>query len=253
MRALPLLACLICASAAAVESPPVAVAANLTRPMELIVARFRAATGNDVRVSFGSSGNLSRQLEQHAPFELFIAAGGDYVERLRAAGLTVGDAVDIAVGRIGVFIPTGSALSRHDDLDALMKSIASGDFRRIAMANPEFAPFGVAAREALEHAGVWAIERDRIVLGENVAQAVQFTLAGGVDAGFIPWSFALEADVAARGRFFLLPADWHAPLAQRMTLIRGAGPAARRFFEFLQQQESRSILERHGYSMPGAP
>ena len=252
MRTLLLLLCgLLLHTAVAAEGPAIAVAANLTRPMEKIVERYEADTGVAMRASFGSSGNFVRQIRQHAPFELFISANADYVARLDTEGLTEGTPVTIALGRIGAFVPEGSALADHDDLDSLMKALANGGFRRIAMANPEFAPFGVAAQQALEHAGVWAIEKARIVLGENVAQAVQFTLAGGVDVGFIPWSFALEPEIAERGRFLLIPDDWHAPLEQRMSLIKGAGAGARRFFEFLQQPAALGIIENHGYTLPG--
>jgi molybdate transport system substrate-binding protein len=237
-------------SVAAADSPAIAVAANLTKPMDRIVETFRGETGIVVRVSYGSSGNFVRQIRQHAPFELFVSANADYVRRLEADGLTEGDAFTLALGRIGAFVPSESPLAGVADLSALMNELKNGEFRRIAIANPEFAPFGIAAQESLEHAGIWAIEKDRIVLGENVGQAVQFTLAGGVDAGFIPLSFALEPDIAARGRFFLIPHDWHAPLEQRATLLRGAGPEARRFLEYLRQDAARSVIEQYGYTLP---
>jgi molybdate transport system substrate-binding protein len=237
-------------SVAAADSPAIAVAANLTKPMDRIVETFRGETGIVVRVSYGSSGNFVRQIRQHAPFELFVSANADYVRRLEADGLTEGDAFTLAFGRIGAFVPSESPLAGVADLSALMNELKNGEFRRIAIANPEFAPFGIAAQESLEHAGIWAIEKDRIVLGENVGQAVQFTLAGGVDAGFIPLSFALEPDIAARGRFFLIPHDWHAPLEQRAALLRGAGPEARRFLEYLRQDAARSVIEQYGYTLP---
>lgn len=221
--------------------------------MERIVEQFASETGINVRASYGSSGNFVRQIQQHAPFELFISAGGDYADRLAAEAFTEGSAVTLAFGRLGAFVPKESPLAEVADLAALMNELKNGQFRRIVMANPEFAPFGVAAQEALGHAGVWAIEKDRIVLGENVGQAVQFTLAGGVDAGFIPLSFALEPDIAARGRFLPIPAEWHTPLEQRATLLRGAGPEARRFLEYLRQDAARAIIEKYGYTLPEQP
>jgi molybdate transport system substrate-binding protein len=252
MRACLLLICAAFAQCvAAADGPPIAVAANLTKPMERIIEQYRADAGVGVRASFGSSGNFVRQIRQHAPFELFISANAGYVEQLAADGLTEGAPATIARGRIGAFVPADSTLAGETTLDGLMRALANGEYRRIAMANPEFAPFGVAAQEALRRAGVWAIEHGRVVLGENVAQAVQFTLAGGVDAGFIPWSFALEPEIAGRGSFFLIPEDWHAPLEQRMTLLRGAGAEARAFFDFLRQPAAQAIMEDYGYSVPG--
>jgi molybdate transport system substrate-binding protein len=254
MRPLLLLLCsLLVPVAPAAEGPPIAVAANLTKPMDRIVARYRDETGIGIRVSYGSSGNFVRQIREHAPFQLFVSASAGYVEQLRGDGLTEGDAVTLAFGRIVAFIPGDSTLAGVADLGALMNALKNGQFRRIAMANPEFAPFGVAAQQALEHAGVWAIEKDRIVLGENVAQAVQFTLAGGVDAGFIPLSFALEPEIAARGRFLPIPGDWHRPLEQRMTLIKGAGEEARSFFDYLRQPAAQATVESYGYTLPEVP
>jgi len=156
-----------------------------------------------------------------------------------------------AVGRTGVFIPAGSILSGAMDLEGFIRLLARGAYRRIAMANPEHAPFGVAAREALQSAGVWAVERDRVLLAENAAQAVQFTFSGSVDAGIIPYSFALLPEIRDKGRFFLFPADWHHPLEQIMVLLKNAGAEARSFADFLRTETARGILEESGYSAPG--
>jgi len=248
---LSLLCAILMQSAAAGDSPAIAVAANLTKPMERIVDEFRKETGIDVRASYGASGGFIRQIREHAPFEMFISANADYARRVADEGLAEGERVTLAFGRLGVFVPDDSPLATIADLSALMNEIRNGQFRQIAMADPGFAPFGVAARQALEHAGVWAIEKDRVVLGENAGQAAQFTLAGGVDAGFIPVSFALDPDVAARGRFFPIPPDWHAPLEQCAILLKGAGAGARRFFGYLREPAAQAVLERYGYALPG--
>lgn len=230
--------------------PVVAVAANLSRPMETLAADFSRARGGVVRLNFGSSGDLLRQIQAGAPYELYIAAAADYTTRAQAAGVTDGAPVTLALGNLCVFIPRGSPLAAIPDLDALGRELARGNYRRIAMANPAVAPFGVAAEQALQKMGVWAVEKDRLVLGENVAQAVQFTLAGGVDAGFIPGSHVLLPGMAAQGKCLPVPGTWHAPLTQTMVLLRGAGPEARAFFAFLQSGEARAFLSRSGYTIP---
>jgi molybdate transport system substrate-binding protein len=250
MRALLLVAVMLYSLPATAAEPVVAVAANLSMPMETLAADFRRTHGMAVRLNFGSSGDLLRQIQAGARYELFIAAAADYAARAAAAGVTAGAPVTLALGNMGAYIPRRSPLVAVSDLDALGRELARGNYRRIAMANPAVAPFGVAARQAMQKMGVWVVEKDRLVMGENVAQAVQFTLAGGVDVGFIPESWALLPQVAAQGRFLPIPGNWHDPLAQTMVLLRDAGPEARAFFVFLQSAEAGAFLSRAGYTIP---
>lgn len=236
--------------ASAEETPVIAVAANLSHPLAEISNRFEAETGIRVRLSFGSSGNFTSQIRQGAPYELFLSADRKYVDALSADGLTSGEPFAFAVGRIGALIPEGSSLSGAADLRALINMMVNGNYRRIAMANPDLAPFGVAAEEALQSAGVWAVERDRVALAENAAQAVQFTFAGDVDIGIIPYSFALLPEVGGKGHFFLFPAEWHGPLLQWSLLLRNAGHGARRFHKYLGSSAARDILVKFGYTVP---
>ena len=253
MRLAALLLCALpCAPAfAADDSPVIAAAANLTHPVTQIVERFESAGGSRLRLSFGSSGDFTRQIRQGAPYQLFLSADRRFVDALAADRLTLAPGIPFATGRVGAFVPSGSALIAAPDLKDLVSLLAGGKYRRIALANPELAPYGAAAREALQHAGIWAIERDRIVMAENVAQAMQFTLSGNVDAGFVAWSFALLPGNRDKGKFFLFPEEWHAPLVQWSVLLVGAGDDARRFQEFLGSAEARRLLEQSGYTVPG--
>ncbi|MBI1732676.1 MAG: molybdate ABC transporter substrate-binding protein [Gammaproteobacteria bacterium] len=250
MRLLPALFALLHWIHVSAAEPVVAVAANLSKPVQALAANFTRDTGARMLLNFGSSGDLLRQIRQGAPFELYIAAVGDYTTRAQADGLTDGAPVVLALGNIGAFIPQGSSLEPAMDLAALGRLLSAGNYRRIAMANPEVAPFGTAAQQALRRMGVWAVEKDRLVLGENMAQTVQFTLAGGVDVGFIAQSYALLPEVSDHGRFLPVPADWHIPLAQTMVLLRGAGDEARSFFRYLQSSAARELLSRSGYTIP---
>lgn len=235
---------------AGADVPAVAAASDLRFALEDIAARFSAAGGRPVKLAFGSSGNFARQIRQGAPFEMFLSADEAFVEGLARDGFAR-DAGDLyAVGRIVFFAPTGSVLEPDPALAALGAALAGGRVRRFAIANPEHAPYGRAAKEALEAAGSWTAIQKHLVLGENVSQAAQFATTGGADGGIFAYSLALAPAVGGRGRFALIPESMHRPLRQRMVLLRGAGPTAEAFYAFLKGAEARTILDRYGFSLP---
>jgi molybdate transport system substrate-binding protein len=216
-----------------------------------VAIRFKAEALGEVRLTFGSSGNFTRQIEQGAPFEMFLSADEAYVFRLADAGLTDGRGALYAIGRIALIAPQASPLRIDGGLAGLREALAEGRIGRFAIANPEHAPYGRAAEQALRHAGLWEAVRPFLVLGENVAQAAQFATAGAAQGGIIAYSLALAPDVARLGRHALLPADWHAPLNQRMVLLRRAGPRARAFYDFMQTRPAREVFIRYGFVLPG--
>lgn len=239
-------------------TPVVAVASSLQFAFPELVAAFHDETGRDVRVNYGASGNFRRQIGQGAPFELFVSADEVSVLALHEEGLTEDEGVVYAQGRLAWLQRTGrQELPTPDDpLAAARQAIerhADGTGRpRLALANPEHAPYGIAARQALEHAGLWEASAALRVMGENVSQAAQFALSDDACGGLVAYSLALAPAVAARSEHVLIPADRHAPLVQRMALIEGAGETARAFYGWLQTQEARSILARYGFSGPDA-
>ncbi|MDN3557822.1 molybdate ABC transporter substrate-binding protein [Halomonas maura] len=240
----------------AMEVPSVAAASSLQFVFPELVAAYRDETGNDVRVNFGASGNLSRQILQQAPFELFLSADEANVRVLEEAGLTEGASRVYAVGRL-VWLQArgrGALPSAEAPLEAVREALAAfedGAGRpRLALANPEHAPYGVAARQALRHAGLWAPTAGLRVLGENVSQAARFALADEARGGLVAYSLALAPRVAEHADHVLIPADWHAPLVQRMALIDGAGEGARAFYAWLQGVQARAILARRGFQPP---
>ena len=231
-------------------APLVAAASDLQFALDEIVARFRRETGIAPRVSYGSSGNFTRQIEQGAPFELFLSADEAYVDRLAARGLTRGDGVLYAIGRIVLFAPHGSPLEPDPELKDLAARLASGESGRLAIANPEHAPYGRAAEQAMRALGVWEAARPKLLLGENVAQAAQFASSGNADGGIIAYSLVLAPALRERGRFSLLPETLHSPLRQRMVLLKRASPAAARFYDYLRSPASRAILGEYGFVLP---
>jgi molybdate transport system substrate-binding protein len=232
------------------EPPAIAAAADLKFALTEIVERFAGETGRQVKVSFGSSGNFARQIEQGAPFQLFLSADESYIARLAKEGLTLSEGTLYAIGRIVIFAPTSSPVRADSKLEDVGAALADGRLKRFAIANPEHAPYGRAAREAIERAGIWEQAQPTLVLGENASQAAQFATSGSAQAGIIPYSLALAPAVAQRGAYALIPEDWHRPLRQRMVLLKGAGDTARRFYDYLRQPEGRTILERYGFVLP---
>lgn len=231
--------------------PVVAAASDLQFALEEAAAAFTEQTGQAVRLSFGSSGNFARQIAQGGPFELFLSADESFVFDLAARGLTEDDGVLYAIGRLVLLLPPGSPVQADAALDDLARALEAGQVRRFAIANPEHAPYGRAAREALQHRGLWDAMEDRLVLGENVSQAAQFALSGSADGGIVAYSLVLAPRMEGRGSHALIPEDWHQPLRQRMALVKGAGETARAFHAYLQQPAARAILERYGFVVPG--
>jgi len=234
-------------SAIAATEPPIAAAADLNAALPEVAALFQKATGETVKLTFGSSGNFAQQIQNGAPFEVFLSADEGYVRTLAAAGKTDGEGTLYAIGRIGVFQPKGSAIRADGQLKDLGAAVRDGRLQKFAIANPEHAPYGRAAQEALTHAGLWSAIQPKLVLGENVAQATQFATSGSAQGGIIPLSLALTPQVAAAGSFALIPADWYKPLRQRAVLIKGAGETARAFYAFLQTPPARAVFKRYGF------
>jgi len=240
---------LVFAPARAEDAPHFAVASNMMQVMTEILKQYKHDSGTgDINLVFGSSGNFMRQILQGAPFELFLSANKKYVDVLLRDGKHVAASREFALGHIGYFIPSGSLLSGKKNLEEINKALSNGEYRRIAFANPEFAPYGVAARQVLQTAGLWAIENEKLLLGENIAQAMQFTLAGGVDIGIVPQSFAVLPQIRDKGNFFLIPEDWHEPIIEYLVLLQDAGPQSRAFYQYLLSGKPKPILKKYGYA-----
>lgn len=231
--------------------PLIAGASDLQFALAEIATRFRAGTGQEVRLSLGSSGNIARQIEQGSPVELFLSADEAFVFRLAEGGQTRDRGTLYAIGRIALFTPPGSPLRIEGGMEAIRAALDAGQIRRFAIANPEHAPYGRAAEQALRASELWDRVRPHLVLGENVSQAAQFAIAGGSQGGIVAYSLVLAPALGGRGAYQLLPETLHAPLRQRMVLTRRAGPVAERFYAFMQEPAAREIMRRFGFVLPG--
>lgn len=250
MRYFSLLLLGLLALLADVQATSVAAAADLKFALGEIVARYEKETGGKVVLSFGSSGNFARQIPQGAPFDLFMSADEEYIFRLAEQGLLRDQGRLYAIGRIALLAPQGSPLTVDGQLLGLAAALADGRLQRLAIANPQHAPYGRAARAALEHAGLWTALQGKLVLGENVAQAAQFALSGSAQGGIVAWSLVKAPELASLGVAALIPESWHPPLRQRMALTRRAGEDASHFYDYLQQPVARAVFERYGFSLP---
>ena len=215
-------------------------ASDLLHALPAIVVAYEASTGSPVRTVFGSSGNLTAQIERGAPGDVFLAANSAFVDRLEVGGWVVGESrTPYAVGRLAVVLAyPGSG----DGLASLGRS----GIRRVAIANPEHAPYGAAAREALLRAHLWETVRPRLVYADNVAQALLLVRTGAVDAAIVAAGL-LHAPPSVED--LLVDADLQSPLVQVGVVLReSADPvAARRFLEFLGTPAARRILREHGF------
>jgi len=229
----------------------VSAAADLTYAFQEIAAQFEAATGQRVAFNFGSTGQLAQQIEQGAPVDLFAAANISFVEDLAARGLVLPDTVQLyARGRIVLWTRADSGLRLERPEDLLRPEV-----RRIAIANPDHAPYGVAARQALQTAGVWDAVQPKLVLGENVRQTLQYAETGNVDVAIVALSLSVPAAAgsAVAGRWTLIPQELHAPIDQALAVVKGSRreAAARAFAAFINGPQGRPIMRKYGFILPG--
>jgi molybdate transport system substrate-binding protein len=246
----PLAAALATRAAAAADAAParVAAASDLQFVLPEVAAGFERATGQRVELTFGSSGNFARQIQQGAPFDLFLSADEGYALRLAEAGLTRDRGRLYAVGHIALIVPAASTMALDDRLQGVKERLA--DLRRFAIANPELAPYGRAAREALQALALWEALQPKLVLGENISQATQYVATASAQAGITSASLARAPAVAERTRHIVLPETLHAPLRQRMVLLRDARPAAIAFHDHVTGRDAQAVFAAHGFGAP---
>lgn len=230
--------------------PTVAAAADLKFALEEVALQFEKETGQKIRLVFGSSGTFLAQLLQGAPFHLFMSADEAFVFKLADSGKTRDRGRLYAFGRIGIIVPHGSPLKTDPELKDLAAALKDGRVKRFAIANPEHAPYGARAREALAALGLWDAIQPKLVFGENIAQTAQFATSGSAQGGIIALSLAMAPAVAALGSFALLPERLHQPLAQRMVLLKDAPAAVVAFYEYLSTAPAQAIMSRYGFTMP---
>lgn len=243
--------------APSISAEPVrlAAASDLKFAVEELAAGYEQQTGQKISLTFGSSGLLTAQIRHGAPFEIFMSADESYVSSLHQAGFTLDEGTLYAIGRIVLLAPKQAAskkgkLKLDKELKGVRDMLESRTLTRFAIANPDHAPYGKRAEEALHNLGLWQSIQPYLVLGENVSQAAQFATSGSADGGIVALSLVKSPQFESRAHYVLMPAQLHQPLKQRMVLTTKAGEAARNFYRYLQQPSARKVFERYGFDLP---
>ena len=233
-------------AALAAQSLTIAAASDLQGVLPQVVSRFEAETRQAARVVFGSSGNFFSQIQNGAPFDVYLSADIDYPRRLEQAGLAeAGSLYHYATGQIVLWTLKEKAALLGNGLPGL----TAAGVRRIAIANPDHAPYGRAAVAALRSAGIYDQVRSKLVLGENVSQAAQFVESGNADVGIIALSIAKIPSIEQQGASLTVPPGSYPPIDQAAVIVKASRlqPAARRFMAFLQTPAIVDLMRRYGF------
>jgi molybdate transport system substrate-binding protein len=222
----------------------VSAASDLTFAFQELGALFEQTTGTKVIFNFGSTGQLAQQIERGAPADLFAAANVAFITMLERQGLIIPDTkVPYARGRLTLWMRADSPLHL-----TRLEELTRPDVRRIAIANPSHAPYGMAAREALQSAGLWERLQPKLVMGENVRQTLQYAATGNVDVAIV----ALSLSVQHAGRWARIPEALHRPIVQMLAVLKQTQhePQARRFAAFISGPQGRPIMRKYGFILP---
>jgi molybdate transport system substrate-binding protein len=231
------------------EQLTVAAAADLTFAFQNVAAQFEQQTGNNLRVSYGSSGNFFAQIRNGAPYDVFFSADVKYPRKLEAAGLTEpGSIYEYAAGKIVLWVPNSSTVDLSQGFNALLDP----GMHKIAIANPAHAPYGRAAVAALEHDGIYEKIKGKLVMGEDIAQTAQFVQSGNADVGIVALSLALAPPMKSRGRYVMIPATDYPPIIQAAVVIKASRhqELAQKFLEFMKQPATVAQMGRFGFIVP---
>lgn len=223
----------------------VSAAADLNYVFKEIGALWEKETGNKVTFNFGSTGQLAQQIERGAPVDLFAAANKSYIEDLDKLGLIVSNTKSLyGRGRITIWTRKDSKLNPKE-----IKDLTKPEYKRVAIANPDHAPYGIAAREAMQSAGIWDAIKPKLVLGENIRQTKQYVETGNVDVGII----ALSLSVNKPGKWQLIPENLHKPIDQMLAVVKKSRhqKQAQKFAQFINGSKGRPLMKKYGFVLPG--
>jgi molybdate transport system substrate-binding protein len=223
----------------------VAVAANFVPPFREIAIAFETATGHTLRVTAGSSGNFYSQIKNGAPFDVFFSADGERPKLLEDDGLGVKDSrLTYAIGRLVLWSPTADLIKGEETLRLKQ-------YKRLAMANPKTAPYGVAAMQAMQKLELWDSVQSHIVMGESLGQTMGFIESGNAQLGFVALSQVLDPKIRGKGSRWDVPNHLHEPIKQDVILLTKGkdNPAAKALMDFLGSPKAQAIIERYGYEL----
>jgi molybdate transport system substrate-binding protein len=235
-------------TAAHAQASTIAVAANMKDAFLAIQNEFKAANKADFRVVYGSSGNITAQILNGAPFSLFISADESYPLELVKRKMTVDEGKVYAIGKIALLSKKSNGITLGSSKAELTKAIKQAN--KIAIAKPELAPYGKAAVDYLKAEGLWDLAKDKLVYGDNISIATMYVASGAADIGFTALSLALAAGIAKETQHLVLNPALYEPIRQRMVLMKNAPRDAVALYLFMQSPKAQSILRSFGYATP---
>jgi len=245
------LGALLCHIVAAQEIT-VAAAADLQPVMQEVAARFQKETGKSVKVIYVSAVNFFQQIQNGAPFDVFLSANLDYPKKLEASGLTVpGTFYQYARGKIVVWVPKDSKI----DVSPGLKAVLDPRVQKIAVANPLHAPYGQAAVAAMQKGGIYEKVKDRLVLGENISQTTSFVTSGAADIGIIALSLAMSPNMKGKGRYSEIPPTEYPPIAQACVILSSSKnqELSQEFLSYVQGATVSDLLASYGFDVSNRP
>ncbi len=257
LRCAVIAACLLLASVSSLAQEKagshqlvVAAAADLSSALQEICDGYEKKTGVKVKLSFGASGALTQQIQNGAPFDLFFSADMDYPRQLVTASAADGSTLyQYAIGKLVLWVPADSALDvEHQGVNILLDPAV----KKIAIANPEHAPYGRAAVATLKHFALYGQVADRLVLGENISQAAQFVESGNAQAGFVALAHAAAPSMKGKGKYWVVPDAAYPALAQGVVVLTHSRhkKEAAEFLEYFRRKETGELLRKYGFTLP---
>ena len=236
-------------AAPAKETPTVAVAASLRPALDAMTKSFEKTYGQTVRITYGATGKFVQQIEKGAPLQLLLAADDESVQKLAAENLTDSAPVIFAHGQLSLIASKDSPVAVDGEFKGLKEALASGKVEHFAIANPDMAPYGRAAREALQKEGLWDTIQPLLLIGEDVGEAAKFAANGAAQAGLIAYSLSISSELAPKLNSAIVSEGEHHPIDHGMAILKGTTPQARAFADFVYGPEGRKLLEASGFTV----
>lgn len=221
----------------------VGAASNLRFVLPQLANSFEQQTGHTLHISFAASGTLASQIQHGAPFDVFMSANPQYVSLLAAEGYTTGKIVSYADALLALYSRNESGLTLDSDLNSIKQALENKTLKKVVIANPQHAPYGQLAKQLLEKQGLWQVVQPHLLIAENAAQSLQFSMSPQVSVGFVPYTYVMQPNIAKTGHSLKL----NLTLLQQAVCIRGATEIAQQWLQFLSSPEAKSLLNQNGF------